>query len=410
MRRLRSWLLEDRPATADEVRIILRAPRRLFAIQIALWFVAATVFGVINATFSGALAVRVVITVVIAGLVTAASAYLLTELLLRPAAARALADGAPERLVVPGVASRTMPTPAQRAGEALRAERLRRAEPEELAHDDGERRRNGPLRRMHLEHERGGMRREQWRERRPRHRAGAGREMQIKSHRLNPAGPRRARPRPEVVVDAEHDDGVEEGLDQLGEVAAGAVRRDVGVTDIEAHPDLLTIESAHESGDDPRIMRGAVGTGVVRRTVLDRDADPGVPRPAGETPQRALVFVVAAAMDHEQRSAGGLRVPQRALELHPVPAPAGEEIGGGVEDEPHPGEMQAVSQSAGVGLEQVGVAEQLAGPDRDLHVAEPGGLPPLQPGRRRPPAGRQVEPQTAAGATRGRSPSGRGRS
>lgn len=108
MLRLRTWLLEDRPATAEEVRIILRAPLRLFVIQITLWFVAAAVFGVINATFSGALAVRVVITVVITGLVTAASAYLLTELLLRPAAARALANGAPEKLVVPGVATRAV--------------------------------------------------------------------------------------------------------------------------------------------------------------------------------------------------------------------------------------------------------------------------------------------------------------
>jgi adenylate cyclase len=108
MRRLRVWLLAARPATAEEVRTILRAPARLFAIQITLWFVAAAVFGAINATFSGALAVRVVITVVITGLVTAASAYLLTELLLRPAAARALADGAPERLVVPGVATRAV--------------------------------------------------------------------------------------------------------------------------------------------------------------------------------------------------------------------------------------------------------------------------------------------------------------
>ena len=108
MRRLRTWLLEDRPATAEEVRIILRTPLRLFAIQVALWFVAAAAFGAINATFSGALAVRVVIAVVITGLVTAASAYLLTELLLRPAAARALANGAPERLVVPGVATRAV--------------------------------------------------------------------------------------------------------------------------------------------------------------------------------------------------------------------------------------------------------------------------------------------------------------
>jgi adenylate cyclase len=108
MLRLRKWLMEDRPATAEEVRTILRSPARLFVVQVALWFVAAIVFGIINATFSGALAVRVVITVVITGLVTAASAYLLTELLLRPAAARALDHGAPERLVVPGVATRAV--------------------------------------------------------------------------------------------------------------------------------------------------------------------------------------------------------------------------------------------------------------------------------------------------------------
>jgi adenylate cyclase len=108
MLRLRQFLIEDRPANAAEVRTILRAPLRLFLVQVALWFAAAVVFGVIDAQFSGALAVRVAITIVITGLVTAASAYLLTELLLRPAAARALADGMPERLVVPGVATRAV--------------------------------------------------------------------------------------------------------------------------------------------------------------------------------------------------------------------------------------------------------------------------------------------------------------
>ncbi len=106
--RLHRWLTEDRPATIVEVRTILRAPLRLFAVQVGLWFGAAVAFGIINATFSGALAVRVVITIMITGLVTATSAYLLTELLLRPASARALAHGMPERLVVPGVATRAV--------------------------------------------------------------------------------------------------------------------------------------------------------------------------------------------------------------------------------------------------------------------------------------------------------------
>ena len=43
-----------------------------------------------------------------AGVTTASCAYLLTERILRPAAARALAHGAPERLVVPGVATRSV--------------------------------------------------------------------------------------------------------------------------------------------------------------------------------------------------------------------------------------------------------------------------------------------------------------
>jgi adenylate cyclase len=108
MVRLRKWLLEDRPATLEEVRTLLRAPLHLFAIQVGLWLAAAIAFGLINLIFSGALALRVAITVVITGLVTAASAYLLTELLLRPAAARALAQRAPGRLVVPGVATRAV--------------------------------------------------------------------------------------------------------------------------------------------------------------------------------------------------------------------------------------------------------------------------------------------------------------
>ena len=35
MLRLRKWLIEDRPATAEEVRTILRSPARLFVVQVA---------------------------------------------------------------------------------------------------------------------------------------------------------------------------------------------------------------------------------------------------------------------------------------------------------------------------------------------------------------------------------------
>ena len=106
--RLRRWLAEDRPATPEEVRTVLQAPMRLFVLQVALWLIAAAVFGIMDATFSGALGVRVAIIVAITGTVTASCAYLVTELLLRPAAVRAMANGAPDRLAVPGVATRSV--------------------------------------------------------------------------------------------------------------------------------------------------------------------------------------------------------------------------------------------------------------------------------------------------------------
>jgi adenylate cyclase len=108
MRPLRQWLREERTATLEETQIVLQAPLRLFALQLGLWLIAAVVFGVINASYDSLLAIRVATIVVLTGLVTASCAYLLTELLLRPAAVRALADGAPGKLAVPGVATRAL--------------------------------------------------------------------------------------------------------------------------------------------------------------------------------------------------------------------------------------------------------------------------------------------------------------
>jgi adenylate cyclase len=108
MRQLRAWLAEDRAASLPEARIVLQAPMRLFALQLVLWFVAALLFGALNLSYSTQLGVEVAIIVMLTGLVTAACAYLLTELVLRPAAVRALVDGAPGRLAVPGVATRAL--------------------------------------------------------------------------------------------------------------------------------------------------------------------------------------------------------------------------------------------------------------------------------------------------------------
>ncbi len=105
---LRQWLFEERPATEKEIRLVLYAPLRLFVLQFGLWTVAAALFGILNLTYSGRLAVGTAVAIVLTGLVTASMAYLLTERLLRSPAARALARGVPGRLWVPGVTTRSL--------------------------------------------------------------------------------------------------------------------------------------------------------------------------------------------------------------------------------------------------------------------------------------------------------------
>ena len=108
LRRLRRWIVSDRPPTASDQRLVLRAPLRLFALQMTFWLVAAAGFAVLNAGYSGALALRVSITVALTGLSTAACAYLLTERALRSMAVRAMSGADPGRLAVPGLASRAV--------------------------------------------------------------------------------------------------------------------------------------------------------------------------------------------------------------------------------------------------------------------------------------------------------------
>ena len=103
---LRDWLKEDRQPGEAEQRTVLLAPLRLFVLQVALWLGAAVVFGVLNLTYSGRLALWVSSAVVLSGLTTAACAYLLSERALRPIAARALAEGAEPPLPGPGLATR----------------------------------------------------------------------------------------------------------------------------------------------------------------------------------------------------------------------------------------------------------------------------------------------------------------
>jgi adenylate cyclase len=106
--RVRDWLADERPAELDDIRRVLRAPMQLFALQVTLWLVGAVLFGVFNGLHSVGLGARVAVAVAATGLVTASTAYLLTELVLRPAAARAMDRGVPQRLIVPGVATKSV--------------------------------------------------------------------------------------------------------------------------------------------------------------------------------------------------------------------------------------------------------------------------------------------------------------
>jgi adenylate cyclase len=105
---LRAWLIEERPATLDEIRLILYAPLRLFGLQFGLWTAAAAVFAIVNLSYSTRLAIGTATAVVLTGLVTGSLAYLMTERVLRSPAARALGRGAPERMAVPGVTTRAL--------------------------------------------------------------------------------------------------------------------------------------------------------------------------------------------------------------------------------------------------------------------------------------------------------------
>ncbi len=107
LRRVSSWLLEDRDPTAEEQVAALRAPRRIVGTHLVVWLFGALVFGVLNATFSLEEGQRAAITVTLGGLTTCAFVYLLSERQLRPVASRALAAGVPDRRIGPGVKTRT---------------------------------------------------------------------------------------------------------------------------------------------------------------------------------------------------------------------------------------------------------------------------------------------------------------
>lgn len=118
-RRLRAWIIEERPPTEAEARDALHAPTRLFTVQLALWLVAAIGFTLVNGLISVDLIARTAFTIVLGALSTSAIAYLLAERALRPLAARALDEAPAERPQLPGVTARFVVTWALGTGVPL---------------------------------------------------------------------------------------------------------------------------------------------------------------------------------------------------------------------------------------------------------------------------------------------------
>jgi len=89
------WAYEDRePTEADRLRT-LRVPRTLTAVQAGLWAMATALFSGLALLLDPQLFTTELLAIGITGALICAIAYLVTEFVLRPVAARALADGVP---------------------------------------------------------------------------------------------------------------------------------------------------------------------------------------------------------------------------------------------------------------------------------------------------------------------------
>ncbi len=104
------WLAAGRGPNEHERELTVRFPLTQQRIVAVIWICAALVFTGINLPFSPELASNVFEGVLLGGLATCALGFLLGERILRPAMARALADGMPSRPRLPGVAARTLLT------------------------------------------------------------------------------------------------------------------------------------------------------------------------------------------------------------------------------------------------------------------------------------------------------------
>lgn len=97
-----------RDDAAAQRRLVLYGPLRLATVQAVLWLAATVLFVLVNLQYAWRLALTVGETILIGGITTTALSYLLAERILRPAAARVLADRPPRRRMRFGVLVRSV--------------------------------------------------------------------------------------------------------------------------------------------------------------------------------------------------------------------------------------------------------------------------------------------------------------
>ncbi|MEX2253453.1 MAG: adenylate/guanylate cyclase domain-containing protein [Thermoleophilaceae bacterium] len=102
------WLLDERIPDRHEQRAALQTPVALVRVQAVLWAAGVVVFTTLSVVVQPSLAVNVAITATLGGVVTCMAAYLLTEFVMRPVAARALSADPGDQLLVPGVTARSL--------------------------------------------------------------------------------------------------------------------------------------------------------------------------------------------------------------------------------------------------------------------------------------------------------------
>ncbi len=108
--RMRRWLAEGRPPTADERQEVMRLPVLFARMTLVRWLIAVPLFSLPDLFASTEFALEEAVTITLAGISTSAAVYLTSEWQLRPAFALALDRSAPPEARSLGIAPRLLLT------------------------------------------------------------------------------------------------------------------------------------------------------------------------------------------------------------------------------------------------------------------------------------------------------------